>query len=80
LYNTILKARERYGRHASPRIVISEFQEWLDSDDILYLPTTGASFIWSNGKRGSRKTEKHFIEMFVINSGLIAGLHLIGAL
>jgi len=59
LYNTILEAHERYGRHASPRISFSEFQEWLDSDDILYLPTRGSSFTWSNGKRGSRNTEKH---------------------
>ncbi|KEH19972.1 hypothetical protein MTR_8g064060 [Medicago truncatula] len=37
----------------------SEFQEWMNSNDHLYLSTRGASFTWSNGRRENLKLLKN---------------------
>lgn len=51
----------------------SEFQEWMNSNDHLYLSTRGASFTWSNGGRGSFHTKKHLDKVVYNTSGLIVG-------
>jgi len=61
------------------RIAISEFLEWLNSNYLLYLSTRGASFTWSNGRRGSCHTKKHLDKVVCNTSRLIVGCLLINS-
>jgi hypothetical protein len=37
---------------------MEDFFNWCDANNFINLPTRGVNFTWSNGRRGSRHTEK----------------------
>lgn len=39
-------------------IFMDDFQRWIDNHTLLHLPTRGANFTWSNGRKCNRNTEK----------------------
>ena len=49
----------------------SEFQEWLNSNDHLYLSNRGASFTWSNGRRCSCHSKKRLDKVVCNTYGLL---------
>ncbi|WJX67281.1 hypothetical protein P8452_51760 [Trifolium repens] len=57
-FNTILGAHEHNGAAIPARNSIDDFQSWSDSNLLMHLPTTGAFFTWTNGRGGSRHTER----------------------
>ncbi|GAU50480.1 hypothetical protein TSUD_409650 [Trifolium subterraneum] len=57
-FNTILGAHEHRGNAIPARAPIEDFQNWTDSNYLLHLSTSGATFTWSNGRGGSRHTER----------------------
>ncbi|WJX67284.1 hypothetical protein P8452_51763 [Trifolium repens] len=57
-FNTILGAHEHNGAAILARNSIDDFQSWSDSNLLMHLPTTGAFFTWTNGRGGSRHTER----------------------
>jgi hypothetical protein len=57
-FNVIMGAHEHRGRCNPARLPIEEFQSWTNTFNLIHLPTRGASFTWSNGRGGSRHTEK----------------------
>jgi hypothetical protein len=57
-FKSILGAHEHRGRHCPARPPIEDFQRWTDSNDLVHLPTRGASFTWSNRRGGRHHTER----------------------
>jgi exonuclease III len=57
-FNTILGAHEHKGNIIPARVPIEDFQNWTNSNNLLHLSTSGALFTWSNGRGGSRHTER----------------------
>jgi exonuclease III len=57
-FNVIMGAHEHRGRCNPARLPIEEFQSWTNTFNLIHLPTRGASFTWSNGRGGTRHTER----------------------
>ncbi|MCI01683.1 RNA-directed DNA polymerase (Reverse transcriptase), partial [Trifolium medium] len=57
-FNVIIGHHEYRGSSVPASLPMSEFQEWTNANDLLHLPTRGAWFTWSNGRRGRAFTEK----------------------
>ena len=37
---------------------MEEFFNWSDTNNLLHIPTRGVQFTWSNGRGGTRRTER----------------------
>lgn len=57
-YNVVLGSHEYRGSGSPSRIACSEFQNWSDGNQLIHLPTRGAFYSWSNGRKGRACTEK----------------------
>jgi hypothetical protein len=57
-FNTILEDQEHNGFAVPARHPIEDFQLWTDTNHLLHLPTSGAFYTWTNGRRGLRHTER----------------------
>jgi ribonuclease HI len=57
-FNVIMGAHEHRGRTTPARLPIAEFQSWTDAFNLVHLHTRGAAFTWSNGRGGTRHTER----------------------
>jgi hypothetical protein len=57
-FNTILGSHEYRGNSTPARITMTDFQNWIDSNNLIHLQTHGAFFTWANGRRGRRYTQK----------------------
>lgn len=57
-FNTILGAYEHQGNCTPSRTPMQDFQTWIDTYDLLHLPTKGALFTWKNGREGRRFTQR----------------------
>ncbi|CAJ2662070.1 unnamed protein product [Trifolium pratense] len=57
-FNAIMGAHEHKGNTIPARIPIEDFQNWTDANNLLHLSTSGAFLTWSNGRGGSRHTER----------------------
>lgn len=57
-FNTILGAYEHQGNYTPSRTPMQDFQTWIDTYDLLHLPTKGALFTWKNGREGRRFTQR----------------------
>jgi len=64
-FNAILGSHEHKGNREPARLPILEFQQWSDLNNLVHLPTRGASFTWSNGRRGRNNTQKRLDRVFV---------------
>ncbi|WJX57327.1 hypothetical protein P8452_42899 [Trifolium repens] len=57
-FNVILGLHEYKGSSLPANMPMSEFQDWTIANDLLHLPTRGAWFTWSNGRRRRAFSEK----------------------
>jgi exonuclease III len=57
-FNVILGHHEYRGSFLPANLPMAEFQDWTSANELLHLPTRGAWFTWSNGRRGRAFTEK----------------------
>lgn len=57
-YNVIIEAHEYQGAFQPARLPMNEFLQWSSNNHLIHLPTRGAFFTWSNGRRGSNHTKK----------------------
>jgi hypothetical protein len=57
-FNVVLGMHEYSGTHSPDRLPMVEFQDWTSANDLLHLPTRGAWFTWTNGRKGNAHTEK----------------------
>jgi uncharacterized protein (DUF779 family) len=57
-FNVIIGQHEYRGSYVPACLPMSEFQDWINANDLLHLPTRGAWFTWSNGRRGRAFTKK----------------------
>ncbi|WJX18847.1 hypothetical protein P8452_08606 [Trifolium repens] len=57
-FNAIIGAHEHRGSFNPARLPMTEFQNWAESFNLVHLPTRGAEFTWSNGRRSGRCTER----------------------
>jgi exonuclease III len=57
-FNVILGMHEYSGIHCPDRQPMVDFHEWTSNNNFLHLPTKGAWFTWSNGRKGRAHTEK----------------------
>jgi hypothetical protein len=57
-FNTIMGSHEHRGSSTPARTPMLDFQHWSDSNNLLHLPTQGAFFTWTNGRRGRHTTHK----------------------
>jgi ribonuclease HI len=57
-FNVVLGIHEYSGNYSPADLPMNEFQEWTNSNNLLHLPTRGAWYTWSNGRRGRAFTEK----------------------
>lgn len=56
--NPIRGAHEHSGYLSLARPSMLDFQNWLDTFDLLHLPTRGAAFTWENGRTGRRHIKR----------------------
>ncbi|KAK2389841.1 hypothetical protein QL285_063403 [Trifolium repens] len=57
-FNTILGCHEYRGNSTPARLPMVEFQNWIDLNNLIHLPTHGAFYTWANGRRGRHYTQK----------------------
>ncbi|GAU40165.1 hypothetical protein TSUD_292700 [Trifolium subterraneum] len=57
-FNTIIGSHEHRGSSTPARTPMLDFQHWSDSNNLLHLPTQGAFFTWTNGRRSRHSTHK----------------------
>ncbi|WJX66185.1 [histone H3]-lysine(4) N-trimethyltransferase [Trifolium repens] len=57
-FNVVLGMHEYSGTHSPDRLPMVEFQDWTSANDLLHLPTRGAWFTWTNGRKGNAHTKK----------------------
>jgi hypothetical protein len=57
-FNALIGAHEHRGASNPARLPMEDFHAWSDANNLIHLPTKGAFFTWSNGRRGSRNTQR----------------------
>jgi len=57
-FNYILGAHEHRGNTTPARPPMNDFVLWTNQNNFTHLPTRGAQFTWSNGRKGRRHTER----------------------
>ncbi|XP_058784648.1 uncharacterized protein LOC131659478 [Vicia villosa] len=57
-FNAIINADEYRVSRSPARIPMQDFFNWSDANKLVHLQTAGNFFTWSNGRKGSRLTEK----------------------
>lgn len=57
-FNTVLGAHEHQGHFTPARPPMHDFVDWTDTFDLIHLPTRGAYYTWSNGRRGRAHTQR----------------------
>lgn len=51
-FNTIIGAHEYHVSGQPAIIAIDDLQDWTNAHDLIDIPTHGAKFTWTNGRRG----------------------------
>lgn len=51
-FNTILGTHEQRSNFRPSATPINDFQTWSDLNNLIHIQTRGATFTWSNGRRG----------------------------
>jgi len=57
-FNSILGSHEHRGAFPPARGPMNDFSDWSDNNNLFHLPTRGVQLTWSNGRGGSRHTER----------------------
>lgn len=60
-FNAIIGAHEYSGSSTPARDPMMDFSNWSDSNHLIHIPTSGARFTWSNGRRGASHTQKRCV-------------------
>lgn len=56
-FNAVLGAYEKRGRPPPLNIACDEFVAFTDSCDLIHIDTTGAEFMWTNGRKRRGRTD-----------------------
>lgn len=57
-FNSILGSHENRGNSNPARTPMAEFFNWSDINNLFHIPTRGVQFTWTNGRGGTRHTER----------------------
>ena len=57
-FNTVLGAHEHQGHFTPSWPPMQDFVDWTDTFDLIHLPTRGAYYTWSNGRRVRAHTQR----------------------
>jgi len=57
-FNSIIGSHESRGTYIPERLPMEEFFNWSDVNNLLHIPTRGVQYTWTNGRRGTRHTER----------------------
>lgn len=57
-FNVVLGAHEVKGSHLPRKTPCDDFKAWTETYNLLHLPTRGAEFTWSNGRKLAAHTQK----------------------
>ena len=71
-FNTILGAHEQRSHYSPSRLAMEEFQQWFDTNNFIHLYTRGASYTWSNGRKGRFSIQRRLDRVIVNPSWIIA--------
>jgi len=69
-FNTILGTHEQRSHYSPNRSAIEDFQQWSDSNNLIHLNTRGASYTWSNGRKGRFNIQRR-LDRVVVNHNWI---------
>lgn len=71
-FNAILGSHEQRSQYSPSRVAMEEFQQWSDYNNLIHLHTRGASYTWSNGRKGRYNIQRRLDRVIVNHKWITA--------
>jgi len=56
--------------YGTSRVAMQDFENWTNVNNLIHLPTKGATFTWANGRRGRHHTQRRLDRAICCQDGI----------